>query len=160
MLELMTVIGIIAILAAIAIPNFISWLPKYRLGSAARKIFTIVQQAKFRAVKENANVVVTFDPAQDSYMAFVDNGSGTNAENMIQDTDEATIFSGSMPGSVDMYEAKFSSNPFFYFNSKGLPSGFGHVYLQGKPDDFKNITLSITGSARIQKSNDGTTWYE
>ncbi len=123
LLELMMVIGIMAVLATIAIPNFIGWLPKYRLESAARKIFTIVQQAKFRAVKENANVVVTFDPAKDSYMAFVDNGSGTNAENMIQDTDETTIFSGSMPGRVDLYEAKFSSNPYFYFNSKGLPSG-------------------------------------
>jgi len=160
LIELMVVIGIITVLATIAIPNFIGWLPKYRLGSAAREIFTIVQQARFLAVKENANVVVSFDPAQDSYMAFVDNGFGTNAENMIQDADEATIFSGSMPARVDMYEAVFSLNPYFYFNSKGLPSGFGHVYLQGQPGDFKNITVSITGSARIQRSNDGTTWYE
>ena len=141
LVELMVVIAILAVLAVLGIPNLISWLPKYRSGSAAREIFTIVQQARFRAVKENANFVVS----------FVDNGSGTNAENMIQDADEATIFSGSMPGRVDMYEAKFSLNPYFYFNSKGLPDGFGHVNLQGKPDDFKQITVSITGSARIKR---------
>ena len=159
LVELMVVLAIVAVLSVISIPNLISWLPKYQSGSAAREIFTIVQQARFRAVKENANVVVSFDPNQNSYRAFVDNGFGTNAENTIQDADEPTIFSGSMPVRVDMYEAKFGANPYFYFNSKGLPSGFGHVYLQGKPNDFKNVTVSITGSARITRSNDGATWY-
>ena len=161
LVELMVVIVILAVLAVIGIPNLISWLPKYRSGSAAREILTVVQQARFRAVKENANVVVSFDPDQDSYKAFVDNGFGTNSENMIQDTDEVTIFSGSMPGKVDMYEARFGANPYFHFNSKGLPGGTigGHVNLRCNPDDFKQITVTITGSARIKRSKDGSTWY-
>ena len=61
LVELMVVIVILAVLAVIGIPNLISWLPKYRSGSAAREILTVVQQARFRAVKENANVVVSFD---------------------------------------------------------------------------------------------------
>lgn len=161
LIELMVVMVILAVLAVMGIPNLISWLPKYRSGSAAREILTVVHQARFRAVKENANVVVSFDPAQDTYKAFVDNGLGTNFENMIQDPDEVTIFSGSMPGKVDMYDASFSGNPYFHFNSKGLPAGIigGHVNLRCNPDDFIQVTVMNSGSARIKRSKDGTTWY-
>ena len=159
LVELMVVISILTIIAALSLPNIISWMAGYRSGSAAREILSVVQRARFRAVKENANVVVSFNPADESYRAFVDNGFGTNAENNVQDADEATIFQGSMPVKVDMYEAKFGSNSYFRFNSKGLPSGFGHVSLQGNPDDFKQVAVSSIGSARIKRSKDGSTWY-
>ena len=112
LIELMIVISILAIIAALSLPNLISWMAGYRSGSAAREILSVVKRARFRAVKENANVVVSFNPADESYTAFVDNGFGTNAENNIQDPDEATVFKGSMPVKVDMYEAKFGSNSF------------------------------------------------
>jgi len=157
LIALMVVMAIMTVLAVLGIPNLISWLPKYRSGSAAREILSVVQQARFRAVKENANVVLSFDPAQDTYKVFVDNGSGTNAANLIQDPDEATVSSGSMPGKVDMYDASFSGKPYFYFNSKGLlPPEIlgGHVKLRCSPDDFIQVTVINTGSARIKRSKD------
>ena len=36
--ELMLCLGIVAILAAIAVPNFVTWLPKRRLQSAASQV--------------------------------------------------------------------------------------------------------------------------
>ncbi len=161
LIELMVVMAIMTVLAVLGIPNLISWLPKYRSGSAAREILSVVQQARFRAVKENASVVVAFDPNQNSYKAFVDNGTGTNSANMIQDSDEVTIFSGSMPGAVDMYDVSFSGKPYFYFNSRGLLAGTtsGHVNLRCTSDDFIQVTVINTGSARIKRSKDGTTWY-
>ena len=38
LLELAVVIAIIGILSGIAIPNFINWLPKYKLKNAAMDI--------------------------------------------------------------------------------------------------------------------------
>ena len=58
--ELMVVVGIMAILASVAIPGFLGWLPKYRMRSAADDVLSTLQQAKLRAVRENANVSVTF----------------------------------------------------------------------------------------------------
>ena len=36
-IELMVVISMIAILSAIAVPNYIAWLPKYRLSNSTRR---------------------------------------------------------------------------------------------------------------------------
>jgi Tfp pilus assembly protein FimT len=38
--ELMTVLGIMAIAASIAVPNFIGWLPNYRIRSAADEVLS------------------------------------------------------------------------------------------------------------------------
>ena len=73
LLELMISIAVIAILAAIAIPGYIGWLPKRHLRSSATDVQVAISHAKMIAIKENTNVVLTFDPANDSYLAFIDN---------------------------------------------------------------------------------------
>ena len=40
LIELMVVIALIVVLSAIAIPNYIAWLPKYRLNSAVDDVLT------------------------------------------------------------------------------------------------------------------------
>ena len=67
LIELMIAIAIIAIATAIAVPNLIGWLPKHRLGTASRDILSVLQQARLRAVKENADVTVQFETGNDSY---------------------------------------------------------------------------------------------
>ena len=52
LMEVMVTIGIIAIVSAIAIPNYISWLPKHRMSGATRDIYSAMQYARMRAVKE------------------------------------------------------------------------------------------------------------
>ena len=84
-IELMTVIVIVAVLATLSISNFISLRPRYMLGEAVTDILSMLQNARLRAVKENRRVVVLFDPdgngrLEGEYIAFVDNGSGGAAE--------------------------------------------------------------------------------
>lgn len=59
LVELLVVIGIISILAAVAVPSVMSWLPNVRLKSAARDLHANMQKAKAEAVRSNSNV--TFD---------------------------------------------------------------------------------------------------
>lgn len=158
-IEMMIVIAIIGILAAIAIPNFISWLPNYRLGSAARDVLSTMQLARLRAVRENANVVISFDTGNDSYRAFVDNGEGGGTRNNeIRDGTEKIIKNGQMPAGVDLYNASFGG-PTTRFNSMGLPSGFlGSVSMKNDQNRYRRITVSSAGNSRIQKSTDGINW--
>ncbi len=83
--ELMVVVGIMAILASVAVPGFLGWLPKYRMRSAADEVLSTLQHAKLRAVRENDVVSVTFNIANESYLAFLDNGAGADAGNGIQE---------------------------------------------------------------------------
>jgi len=66
LLELMVVIGIVGILSAVAIPSYFQWLPRHRVGSAARTVMSTLEFARINAVKTNADVDVIFDWANES----------------------------------------------------------------------------------------------
>ncbi len=66
LLELMIVIAIIGIMAAVAIPNFRDSLPKSRVNAAARELFTEMQLARMKAISENNYYVITFDTGNKS----------------------------------------------------------------------------------------------
>jgi len=60
LMEVIIVVAIIGIMAAIAIPAISTWLPNYRLKSEARVVYSHLQRAKSEAVKRNTNVAMDF----------------------------------------------------------------------------------------------------
>ena len=77
LLELAVVIAIIGILSGIAIPNFINWLPKYKLKNAAMDIRGNLNATRLNAVKTNADWAVFFDKANNSYHICSDSGANS-----------------------------------------------------------------------------------
>ncbi|MDU9048035.1 MAG: prepilin-type N-terminal cleavage/methylation domain-containing protein [Candidatus Electrothrix sp. Rat3] len=83
--ELMIVMGIIGVLAAIALPNFLRGLPEKRLKHATRNLYADLQKARLLAVKENrtaanpANVIFDTDAGTYSYPE----GEGTSEVNLV-----------------------------------------------------------------------------
>ena len=143
-IELMVVIGILAILAGIAIPGFLGWLPNYRMRSAADEVYSVLQNARLRAVGENAIVRVNFDFANDSYQAFVDNGA--NADNGTQEADELTIKNGRMPAGIDLQNPVV--NPLgaaIRFNRRGFPDVSGDIVIANNTGS-RTINLTLGGS--------------
>jgi prepilin-type N-terminal cleavage/methylation domain-containing protein len=59
-LELMTVVGIIAILSAIAVYSINTNLDRIRADTAVRRVSLALNYARIRAVAENCNYIVTF----------------------------------------------------------------------------------------------------
>jgi len=159
--ELMVVFGIVAVLAAVAVPAFSVWVPNYRLKVAARDVYSALQHSKLTAIKENSDVVVWFNIANNTYRAYVDDGAGGGtAGNGTQDGSEKTIRDGTMEAGIDMYNTSFSlwSNQTF-FNSRGLAGGgWGYVYLKSSSSRYKRITLLTTGHLKIESSTDGSSW--
>lgn len=149
MLELMVVIGIVAIVSAVAIPALIGWLPGYRLRAAVRDLQSDMQLARLRAIRENASVAMVFNTGTNSYTIFVDNGAGAGvADNWVQDGGEVGLKQVVIPNGVDMYEASFAfGNPLCRFTGRGLPNGGGHVYMRNTEGDLLGITLSLVGRA-------------
>jgi len=150
LLEMMTVIGIIAILSTIAIPNFIGWLPKYRLGSAARNILSAMQHARLVAVKENVNVLVNFDLDNNNFLIFPDYNSDTN-----QDPDEPTLRGGILPGGITLDDATFGADDAFSFDSRGLASGSGGtLFIANHRKEQTRIRINRTGNSRILREDE------
>ncbi len=58
LIELILVIGIIGILAGIAIPSFASYRSNRQLSSEARDIVNTLQNSKLQAVRENGSITI------------------------------------------------------------------------------------------------------
>ncbi|MEA2101813.1 MAG: GspH/FimT family pseudopilin [Thermodesulfobacteriota bacterium] len=143
MLELMIVVVIIGIMAAVAVPNMGGWLAKRDLNSAARTMFSHFQQARSRAVMDNQSVTITFTtnaaPTQDSYI--VDEG----ATNIVPLT--------TLPAGIDMtIGSGFASNT-GGIDGLGIATTPGSVVLTSSKaptaDNTRTITLSLGGSVTI-----------
>jgi Tfp pilus assembly protein FimT len=140
--ELMVIIGILAIVCAIAMPNLIGWLPKYRMSSAARELLGAMEFARLTAVRQNAEVVVSFNYANETYQATVGG---------------VALRSWKMPAGADLKQPSAQAlGASVRFNNQGMPvdgSGnavSGKVAIGGAGPD-KVVGLSAGGSIRIEK---------
>ncbi|HSM89241.1 MAG TPA: GspH/FimT family pseudopilin, partial [Desulfobacterales bacterium] len=76
LIELMTVIAVLAIAGAVAVPSFMDWRHGMRLRAAANEIRNDFELARMRAVKENTDVTVQFDPAAGLYRVTYNDENG------------------------------------------------------------------------------------
>ena len=158
MAELMMAISIIAIISAIAVPNFISWIPKRKLGVASRDVLGALETARMQAVRSRSNAVIQF-PNNTDYMIWVDNGEGGGTANDgIQNGTEQIIRNASMPAGITITSASFSGNNTFVFDPRGFPLDTGGNPTNGqvritnpKDGDFRDINLSFGGNVSITK---------
>lgn len=83
LIEMMIVIAIIAISASMAAPNLMLWFDNLSVKSAARDLYSAMQEARIIAVKQNADTAIVFDRANSRYEIRSDWGSGNNLESTV-----------------------------------------------------------------------------
>ena len=138
--ELVIVIVVLGILTAVGVPNFLSWLPKYRLKSAARDLYSNLQLAKLSAIKNNADWAIVFNKAVDQYQVCSGRGpdnSWGGGDNIVIKTVVLNNYgsgvayghgnAGSAIGSTFGDEITFTNNV-AVMNSRGTGNA-GYVYL-------------------------------
>ena len=76
LIELMTVLAILALAGAVAVPHMLDWRHGMRLRAAANEIRNDFELARMRAVKENTDVTVQFDPAAGLYRVTYNDDGG------------------------------------------------------------------------------------
>jgi prepilin-type N-terminal cleavage/methylation domain-containing protein len=140
LMELLVVVGIIALLAAVAVPMFLTNIPKYRLKGAARAVVSDFQRTKLEAVKRNCNVEIRFTPG-----AYNANG-GVGSYSIVEMTGGATLLSRTMPQYVTLYTTNLTANKSGY-NSQGLtlPGYTGSVYLVNNQATSYKLSISTAG---------------
>ena len=136
LMEVMIAIAIIGILCGIATPNMIKWLPRHRVGSAAREVMSTVEFARISAIKTNADVTVVLDWGDDS-LTVVDAGGNT-------------LRTRRLTGNVDLDDIDLGGS--VVFNGHGFSTTSGSLMVQNKMDAAINrrINLTLGGNVSIQ----------
>jgi type IV fimbrial biogenesis protein FimT len=152
LMELMVTIAIIAILSAIAIPNFIAWIPKFKLGGGCRDVLAILQKTRVQAVKDNTSYVLMFDTGNESYTAFLDDGAGNPADagNGVLDGGETVLVQKTLANGIDITATTLPGD-LVVFDTQGVASTAGSITLTDNSGNSRQILLELAGSSRIQE---------
>ena len=114
LIEMLVVIGILAITAIVTIPNVIAWRSGMQFRAAVNELRNDLESAKTRAVKENAKVTVAFDPTAGQYrMTYLDQvantillKSQTLPAGVRIDTENPTHTLDSLPGNQTSFSSR------------------------------------------------------
>lgn len=166
-IELIVIVVVIGVLASFALPMFLSWMPNLRLKSAARDMFSDIQNAKLEAAKRSTCTgvkftTVAFPATGGSYTVFLDNGnSGGTACNGIQDGGERALKSDTVPGDASLISASNIGGPStvcFAPTTVVCGSQSGDIQLRNNKSRWYKLTISASGGTKLENSSNGTTW--
>ena len=141
LIELIVIIAIVAVFAAIAIPNYLAWLPKSRLNGAARQVMGDLMAARMKAVSQNNKFKIFFLANGHDYMILddddndgtADGGEWTETKN-IQNQYHDVTFSA-------------TTNPIFY--PRGTAYG-STITLTNSAGSTKDVKVHLTGRVKIE----------
>jgi prepilin-type N-terminal cleavage/methylation domain-containing protein len=171
LLELMIAIVILVILAAVSVPIFLSWLPEYRLRSAADDLYAHLQHAKMQAIRNNNNWAVQFVESSNSYTIFsnyVDSSDTGTAVKTINLSDHGSGVgygngnaTGCIGGSCPADGVTYNNN-WLIFNKRGMLLNvgcIGYVYLSNNAGSARAVgTPAIAGVVRLRRWAGGSNW--
>ena len=139
LIEMMIVIAVFAIMAMIAIPSFMSWLPGMRLNGAARQVMGDLMAARMKAVKLNQRTKVFFDNNH-QYRICNDADNNTTVGDGEGDVETRDIH-------PDYSDVAFVSMSDPIFSPRGTATN-RTITLQTSSGS-KSITISIAGRLKI-----------
>ena len=148
LIELLVVVGIIALLAAVAVPLVVSNIPGYRLKGAARTLVTDFQKAKMEAVKRNCDVEIRFTTG-----AYDEAGKiGSYQIVAVRDGVDTPLDSRQMPEYVTLCDSAPST---LGYTSQGLPINTigGSAYLMNNKSTYYRLALSSAGHVRLENNS-------
>ena len=173
--EVIMVLAIIGILAAIAIPNFLSWLPNMRLKAAARDLYSSMQKARAEAIKTNRSHAIVFDTANNRYVLCSSPGADDNwstlADNTVVETTDFGNYKsgvgyghGTIVGNNSVTGEAIPADNVSYISPANVlvinsraTSNAGYVYLHNQ-DNTVFAVGTLSSGAIVSKRWMGGSW--
>ena len=179
LLELAVVVAIISIISAIAVPNMIGWIPKYRLQNAASDLRGEFQATRMRAIRENREFAIFFSPATGDYRV-VDSGANRIIDTPIYAVDDgdikivrlnqyssgvgygngnATTNATQLGGAFPPGFVSYAGNA-VVFLPNGLIQGMGYVYLSNSRGDAAALSTPSLAGVVVSRIWYGGAWTQ
>ena len=129
LIELVIVMVIITIGAALMAPNIGAWLPYYRLSSATRDLVSTMRVAQMKAISNNLRYQISFDIGNKSYvLQYQNTGGGWVNDGAVQTLPTGVQFNTTFGNSANFSPDSTSTN--------------GNVVLNNTKGMTKRIQLS------------------
>ena len=144
LIELILVLAIISVLAAIAVPRYAGALARYRADAAARRVIANLEYARQHARASSSGVTVLMNTVTDR-MSLV------NVPDPDAPGSTSTITNlKSAPYRADLVTADFGGNNLVIFNGYGDPDSGGTAVLTVGSETRTIVLDANTGKAVIQ----------
>ena len=139
LMELIVVIGVIAIIMAASAPFFLSFLRTSALRTGAEEMVTVLHRARHLAIRDNTSMCVTNDGTRVQYRiatcgGTVWTGPDTDAAGFIRLANNITVASG---GTV------------VFTYSGPAPMAGTVTYTVTNPQDSRTMSVIVTPSGRV-----------
>jgi type II secretion system protein H len=149
LIELMVVIVIIGLMAAVATPMFARTIPRIKSRAEARNILNLIRVARSRAIAENSQYGVYLDINNRQYLLFKDTSNPAAA---IYDTADSTVSGPIVLDPKVVYSGTTFANNCIVFLPTGAASQSGSVNINSSQSDaaYGISVLAATGKSKIQ----------
>jgi prepilin-type N-terminal cleavage/methylation domain-containing protein len=164
LIEMVIVVAIMAIIAGFSVPHVYGWVSNRRFTSAVDELYVVFQKARIRAIRENADVIVRLDLANEECEVFIDKAPGAGVPpNRSRDPGEDRVDLVALPEGIDLYGQTFGQ-PWCGFDNRGIAISSagtnGAIRMRNPADRYMGLALNIAGNVQIIHSDDnGATWY-
>lgn len=154
LIELVSIVVIIGIVAALAVPRFSTTISRLKFRTSARDIVSKMRLARSNAVTHKQPFGVYFDNTVKSVTLFLDsNNPGTNTFEVT----DSVLSVDTLPDGFAYVGTDFGL-PTIIYRPNGSATQTGHVYFMSYDEnDGVNIgtidVLSSTGRTKIQSLN-------
>ena len=165
LIEMMIVVAIIGISASLAGPNLMLWFDNLSIKSAARDLYSAIQEARMIAVEQNASAAIVFDTTNSRYDIYSDWGGNNDLElrvSLPSYKNRVQFGNGNATTPVPVGSTNFGdfisyTSNVIVVNSRGTGNA-GYVYLTN-PNNGTAYAVGTrsSGLVRLLKWN-GTTW--
>ena len=145
LIEMMIVIAILGIFAGIAIPNYLSYMPKHRLNGAARQVMGDLMLARMQAVSQNNEFMVFFDLSINNHEYTI----------LDDDNNDGNIDVGEWTQTKDI-QSEYSNVTFSnvtadpIFRPRGTATGATITLINPAVSTPVNIAVAMTGRVKIE----------
>ena len=149
LVELMIVVGIIGILAIIAVPNIIGQLPNYRIKSASKDIASQLLVARMKAISRNCQYKVVFNLAGKYYTTWRNDPTDGWVPDPQDPNSPGNPIPTPLPFGIEFDHITFDP-PEAIFKTNGSAVNAGGVYFKNnKGKRYKVTVLQATGRVRL-----------
>jgi len=160
-------------LAAFAIPATVRSVRSYRLSSTTKEVVTLVQRARYEAIRRNRSVACRAVQVEGRWRVWIDvNGNGQPERTepaLALPAQVQFLGQGDVPGTESMgYNSTRVTDGVITFNSRGAVD-FGaaapavlvmYLGIPGQRDyGFRAISLLPAGKTKIWKAGEYSSWH-